>query len=79
MAFLVTGNIMDNAKGSEKPVIVSLEFALAFSFLIMSVASKLTKINSEIETQSTAADSVLHLISNLCYIFGGAVLMICSV
>lgn len=38
MAFLITGNIMDNAKGTEKRVITYLEFALAFTFEMWALA-----------------------------------------
>jgi hypothetical protein len=81
IAFLVTGNIMDNAKGSEKKVIVALEFALSFALLIWGISCKLIVIDPSriILLDSSAATEVLHLISYVTYMLGGAVLMITAV
>ena len=41
LSFLITGNIMDNARGNEKSVIVMLDCAMTFSLLIWALASML--------------------------------------
>ena len=81
MAFLVTGNVMDNASGNEKVFITGLEFSMGFTLILWSFASYFIEIDQSpiVQKYLTHATQFLHFIGYLNYIVGGSILMITTV
>jgi hypothetical protein len=87
LAILVTGNIMDNITGYERPVVVILDIAMATSLVLWASAFKYyqdqLRANFDKFTgdpnQYASAQIILHLADYLNYIIAGAQFIILNV